>query len=414
MFFKKSISNTGVTVLSEQMNNVRSVSLGIWLGMGSRDENESLNGMSHFIEHILFKGTEKRSARYISEAFDSLGGELNGFTSKEVTCFYTRLLDEHLPTGLEILADMTQNPALKDQDMEAERKVVLEEINLHNDSPDDLIHDLFSETLFERHPLGKPVLGRAETVNNFTKEDVIRFFDRVYSPHNLVIAASGNVDHDHLLSLVNKFYTKTGGKKYERKPFVPEVEARLNVFRRENEQAYICMGSKGLSAHDKERFVLSVMDNILGGGMSSRLFQEVRENKGLAYSVYSYHSVHSETGSMVLYAGTTPKKARDVVKVFENEIYKLKIDPIKKDELNRAKQHLKGQLVLGLESTSQRMMRLGKSEISHGKILSVDELIERIDNVTSKDIQNLANKVFDENKMVLTVIGPFKTDEFER
>jgi predicted Zn-dependent peptidase len=414
MFFKKSISDSGVIVLSEPMANVRSVALGIWLGIGSRDESESLNGMSHFIEHLLFKGTKKKSAQYISETFDSLGGELNGFTSKEVTCFYTRLLDEHLPVGLEILTDMVQNPAFKDADLKAEKQVVLEEINLHNDTPDDLIHDLFSETLFERHPLGKPVLGRTETVTNFSKEDVVKFFEKAYSPQNLVIAASGNVDHDKLLSDVNKFYTKTGGTKHVRKSFIPEIEPRLEVLRRENDQAYICLGSKGLCSKDKDRFGLSVMDNLLGGGMSSRLFQEVREKKGLAYSVFSYHSVHSETGSMVLYAGTTPKKAKEVVKVFENEINKLKTESVKSKELNRAKQHLKGQLVLGLESTSQRMMRLGKSEISHGQILSVDELIRQIDKVTSNDIKRIANKIFDDDKMVLTVIGPFKTDEFER
>lgn len=414
MIYNRSISKTGVSVLSEKIDNVRSVALGIWLGMGSRDETDSLNGMSHFIEHLLFKGTKTRSALYISQTFDSLGGELNGFTSKEVTCFYARLLDEHLPVGLEILADMVQNPVFNESDIESERQVILEEIHLHNDTPDDLIHDLFSETLFERHPLGNPVLGRNETVSNFDKNDVLKFFKTAYAPSNLVIAASGNVDHKKLLSLVNKFFTKTGGKKNIRKVFVPETGPRLNVFKRKNEQAYICLGSKGLNAKHKDRFILSVMDNILGGGMSSRLFQEVREKRGLAYSVFSYHSVHSETGSMVLYAGTTPKNAKKVVKIFENEINKLRTQKIESEELNRAKQHLKGQLVLGLESTSNRMMRLAKSELAQGKILSVEDLILHIDKVTSDDIQKLAQTILDPEKLVLSVIGPFKTDEFER
>lgn len=414
MFYKRSKTKSGITVLTEKMDNVRSVSLGIWIGIGSRDEIEGLNGMSHFIEHLLFKGTKTKTARHISETFDSLGGELNGFTSKEVTCYYTRLLDEHMPVGLEILADMVQNPSLKEKDIESERQVVIEEIHLHNDSPDDLIHDLFSETLFERHPLGKPVLGLSETVSNFKREDLKKYFNEYYAPSNMVVAASGNVDHDELLKLADKAFTRTGGTKHQRKTYLPNIEQRLNVINRKTEQAYICMGSKGLSAKAKDRFILSVMDNILGGGMSSRLFQEVREKRGLAYSVYSYHSVHTETGTMVLYAGTTPKNAQNVVKIFESQINALKTEPVKKKELNRAKQHLKGQLVLGLESTSHRMMRLGKSELAHGQILPVDELIRKIDKVSPKDIQELANKIFINDKMITTVIGPFKTDEFER
>ncbi|RJQ33408.1 MAG: insulinase family protein [Actinobacteria bacterium] len=412
MFYNKSISDNGTIILSEEIPNVRSVALGIWVGIGSRDEPEELGGMSHFLEHLVFKGTPTYNARQISETFDSLGAELNAFTAKETTCFYTRLLDEHLPKGFEVLADMLSNPSFKEQDILSERQVVLEEISLHEDSPDERIHDLFSNALFSDHPLGKPVLGRIDTVKNFSHKDIVSYYDSRYAPQNMVIAAAGSLKHNDLVKLVNRHFTNKRSSDFKRKSFAPVVESHLMAYKKKTEQAHICYGTEGLSANDKDRFIVSVLDNILGGGMSSRLFQEIREKRGLAYSVYSYHSVHTETGSFTLYAGTSPNKAKEVIAIMQDQLQLLVDEKVATEELNRAKQHLKGQLVLGLESTSHRMMRLGKSELAHGEILSVDELINRIDAVSQDDIQGIAKQLFVPSKMILTIVGPFDIEHF--
>lgn len=411
-FYQKTVTDNGITVLTEQMNNVRSVALGVWFGIGSRDESEAAGGMSHFLEHLLFKGTPTRNARQISEIFDSLGAELNAFTAKESTCYYTRLLDEHLPAGLEVFADMVENSSFLEQDISAERQVVLEEISLHEDSPDERIHDLFADALFPQHPLGRSVLGKIDSVKNFSRKDVVNYYDAHYTAKNIVIAAAGNIEHKKVVDLVNRFFNKGSTPKFSRKTFAAEPESHLLVYKKETEQAHICYGSLGVSANDENRFVLSILDNILGGGMSSRLFQEIREKRGLAYSVFSYHSVYTETGLVTLYAGTSPKKAKEVISIMQDEVLHLTDKLVSEEELQRTKQHLKGQLVLGLESTTHRMMRLGKSELSHGDILSVEEIIEKVDSVTPQKIKELAINIFDPRKMVLTIIGPFDLENF--
>ncbi len=406
MFFSKTSLESGIKVVTESIPHVRSVALGFWVGVGARDEIEGLSGMSHFIEHLLFKGTKNRSAKEISETIDTLGGEINAFATKEYTCFYTRLLDEHIPVGVEILSDMLQNPLFKEENISAEKEVVVEEINLHEDTPDEKIHDLFASTLLGDHPLGKSTLGYVNTVKNFNREGVLSFFSRGYAPKNIVIAAAGHLDHQQIVDLIEKHFAPREEGRFVRKEFKPKVEPKVFICQKRTEQAHICYGTQALHARDEGRFALSILDNILGGGMSSRLFQEIREKRGLVYSVYSYHSLFSETGLIAIYAGTRPSKVEEVIKLIQKEIKSIAEKGISREELHRAKEFLKGQLVLSMESTSNRMTRLGKSELVHREILSLDELVERIDKVTLGDIHKLAKILLAPEKMTLTIIGP--------
>lgn len=410
--FSKIRLNNGISLLTEEIPNVRSASLGFWVNVGARDEPDDISGMSHFLEHLFFKGTKKYSARQISEIFDTLGAELNAFSAKEYTCFYTRLLDEHLPVGIEILSDMLQNPLMLDSDIASEKEVILEEISLYEDTPDEKIHDLISSTLWAGHPLGKNILGRSETVKNFTSKGIRQFFSERYAPKGILIAAAGSLKHNELVDLLEKHFKPSRREPLVRHELEPKVESRLLVYNKKTEQAHICLGAEALRARDKDRFALAVLDVILGGGMSSRLYQEVREKRGLAYSIYSYHSLYSETGLLAIYAGTRPTNAEKVIKLIKNEIESIIEKGITDKELHRAKEHLKGQLILSLESTSNRMMRLGKSELTHGEILTLNELISRIEKVKRDDVRNLAGKIFQPEKMVLTVIGSFRDDEF--
>ena len=410
-FFNKTTLPSGLRVITEHMPQVRSVALGYWLGVGSRDEADGLGGMSHFIEHLLFKGTKNRSSREISEAFDTLGAEFNAFTAKEYTCYYTRLIDEHVETGIEILSDMVQNPLFATDDIQSERKAVLEEINLHEDSPDERIHDLFMEALWPTHALGKPILGHAETVGSFNRDDVLEYYRREYIPKNMILAVAGNVDHAAIVEFAQKHFTSSGVEKTGRKHITPHVEKKLDVYTKKTEQAHICLGTEAIPANDDRRYTLSILDNILGGGMSSRLFQEVREKRGLAYSTYSYHSLYAETGMVAAYAGTAPDNTEQVIKLVQEQIDGLANGSATDEEIYRAKESIKGHLVLGLESTGRRMTRLGKLDITDSKILSLDELVEKIDAVTRAGVTELAQELFKPEKMVLTVIGPFELEK---
>ena len=412
-FYEKTVLDNGITILTERMDNVRSVALGIWVGAGSRDEPDDISGVSHFIEHLMFKGTPDRSAREIAEHFESMGAELNAFTAKESTTYFSRMQDEHLPDAMKVLADMVENSSFAEKDISAERRVVLEEISLHDDSPDELIHDLFGESVFANHPLGKKILGTRETVKNISREQIIDFYKYVYSSQDLVISAAGHLEHKKVVDLVKLYFEKASKSSFKRTSKNISKHSKLILQKRDTEQAHICLGVPGLSATDKKRFVVSVLDNIVGGGMSARLFWEIREKLGLAYSVYSYHSVHTETGAFCMYAGTSPKNVHKVIDIMLKITGDIKTKTVSDKELNRAKQHIKGQLVLGLESTSHRMMRLGKSELSQqGTIYSVDELVTKIDSVSKEDIKELASKLFEKENFDLAAIGPFSKDEF--
>lgn len=410
--FLSSYSDSGVKILTEAMPHMRSIALGFWINIGTRNEADNLGGISHFIEHMLFKGSKKYSSVEISQTFESLGADLNAFSSKEYVCFYSRFHDKHLPIALDVHSDMLQNPLLKEKDIGFEKNVVIEEINLLEDTPDELIHDLFASTIFQNHPLGKNVLGDIGSVKSFNQSNVSNFFNKNYVTKNILVAAAGNLEHEKIVDLINTHFlsAKRDENKKERHEFEPEIHQKLVVRSRKTEQAHICYGTKAIPAKHPDRFPLAVLDVILGGGMSSRLFQEIREKRGLVYTVYSYHSLFSDTGLFSVYAGTRASKVEEVIKIIQDELIKLLEKGINPGELDLAREHLKGQLVLSLESTHNRMIRIGKSELVHGEILSLDEIVKRIDEVTFEDVQRVARYLFKPEKMVLTIIGPTKEE----
>ncbi len=413
MTIRRTEFGSGLRVVTERMPAVRSVALAFWALAGSRDEPPPISGSSHFLEHLLFKGTKTRSARDIAEAFDAVGGDLNAFTAKEYTAYYARVLDRDLPMALDHLADMLQHSVIRAADFDAERQVILEEINVHEDTPDDLVHDLFTETLWPGHPLGRPILGTRESIEAASRDQVRRFYRKHYVPGNLVVVAAGNVDHDDLLGRLGSLL-ETGpvraegpsGWNLREAGTPPEPSGRALVKRRKTEQAHICIGTNGVSRHDPDRFALGVVNNALGGGMSSRLFQEVREERGLAYSVYSYHAMYAEAGLFCAYAGTTPGRAQEVVDLIRREIEDVGEHGLSARELERAKGHMKGALVLSQEDPGGRMSRLGKSEVGHGEILTLSQMLKRIDAVSLEDARRVAERVLSQ-PMSLTVLGPF-------
>jgi predicted Zn-dependent peptidase len=404
---------SGLRVITERMPGVRSVALGLWVLAGSRDEPPPISGSSHFLEHLLFKGTKTRSARDIAEAFDAVGGEANAFTAKEYTAYYARVRDRDLPMAVEHLADMLRNSVLRTSDFDAERRVILEEINVHEDTPDDLVHDVFTETLWPGHPLGRPILGTKQSIQGATRDQVRRFYRRHYVPGNVVVVAAGNLRHQALLDLVAEHMdpgrVRTDGPaawNVRAASRAPVPSGRSIVKRRKTEQAHICVGTSGLSRVDPDRFAFGVVNTALGGGMSSRLFQEVRERRGLAYSVYSYHSMYAEAGLFCAYAGTTPGRAKEVLAIMRGELEQVASQGLQPAEFERAKGHVKGALVLSLEDPAGRMSRLGKSEIGHGETLTVNQLLARIQAVTPGDARRAAERVLSQ-PMTTTVLGPF-------
>jgi predicted Zn-dependent peptidase len=391
---------SGVRVITEKMPDVRSVAVGLWLGCGSRDEAPHLSGASHFLEHLLFKGTKRRSALDIAASVDAVGGDLNAFTSKEYTCFYARCLDRDLPLAVDILGDMITSARNRAADVDAERDVVLEEIRMHRDTPEELVHSLFCETHYREHPLGREVLGSEATIGDMSRDQVHRYYRRHYTPDALVVAVAGNVDHDRVVDLVQG--TVADWKPVPgaaRRRTEPTGDAgRVAVHPRPTEQAHVVLGKAGLHRGDDRRFVASVLNQLLGGGMASRLFQEVRERRGLAYSVYSYQAMYTDTGTFAVYAGTAPHKVQTVLDVVTGEFDRLLDGGIGADELDRAKGHLRGSLVLALEDTGSRMTRLGKAIATDTPLLSLDDTVAAVDAVTAEDVQALA-------AMLLT--GPF-------
>jgi predicted Zn-dependent peptidase len=409
--------SSGLRVITERMPEVRSIALGIWVNVGSRDERPDIAGTSHFLEHLLFKGTKRLSARDIAEAFDAVGGDLNAFSAKEYTCYYCRVLDRDMPMAVDFMADMIQHSTIAKDDVETERGVILEEINMRDDDPGDLIHDLFAETLWKDHPLGRPVLGTRQTISDVSRDKVKRFYSSRYGPPRFVVAAAGNLEHDALCALLER--RMETGRRLSRQTTpktrdggdIPVPSGDTLVHKRKTEQAHICLGTNGYSRRHPDRFAFGVVNTALGGGMSSRLFQEVREKRALAYAVGSYHSSFAETGLFCAYAGTTPTRANETLTVIRGQIEDVAEKGLLPDELERAKGHMKGSLVLSLEDTSGRMSRIGKSEIGHGEILSVDETLGRIDAVTSEDAARVAGDVL-AKPMTLAVVGPFGPRQF--
>jgi predicted Zn-dependent peptidase len=413
---KRTVLPGGLRVVTESVPTVRSVSFGLWAGVGSRDESVRQAGASHYLEHLLFKGTARRSALDISSSVDRLGGEMNAFTAKEYTCFYARVLDSDLPVAVDVLTDMVTSSLITPTDFEAERGVILEEIAMHDDDPADVVHDTFAQAVFGDTPLGRPILGSTASIEGLSRETVRRYYRRWYRPENLVVSAAGNLDHARVVRLVKKAFAaagvELGGSGTASPPRAATVRrphpvaGAPQVLRRTTEQANLVLGMPGVARTDDRRFALGVLNAALGGGMSSRLFQEVREKRGLAYSVYSYSAQYADAGLFGIYAGCLPKKVDEVLDLCRTELQTVVDHGITADELDRGKGQLRGSLVLGLEDTGSRMSRIGKSELVYGELLSVDDVLARIQDVTLDDVRGVAATVL-AAKPTLAVIGPF-------
>jgi predicted Zn-dependent peptidase len=413
---RRTVLPNGLRVLSESIPAMRSVSFGIWVGVGSRDETVAQSGVSHFLEHLLFKGTRKRSALDISSQIEAVGGETNAFTTKEYTCYYARVLDTDLPLAIDVMCDLVADSVLARADVETERGVILEEIAMHDDEPDDEVHDLLTAAIYGSHPLGRLISGTEETISRLTRRQIQSFYQRRYVPPNIVVAAAGNLDHASLLKLVRA--TALGGgpaaapaphREYQRA--VPTRAAATVTRDKDTEQAHIVLGCPGMSRLDDRRFAFGVLNNVLGGGMSSRLFQEIREQRGLAYSVYSYASQYADAGLFAVYAGCAPGKVDEVLDLTREELTRVARDGLTEEEVSRGRGMAKGALVLGLEDTGSRMSRLGKGELLYAEVMSVDELLSRVDAVSVAEVRAVAADIL-ARPMSLAVIGPFAGHEF--
>jgi predicted Zn-dependent peptidase len=396
--------DSGVRVVTEAMPSVRSVALGFWIRTGSRDETVEQAGISHFLEHLLFKGTDRFSSTEIDQLFDWMGAEINAGTGKETTSMYARLLDRHLERAFDVMADMVLRPSYPDID--SEREVVIEEIAMYEDEPSDKVHDILSRAVFgEDHPLGRPVIGRAEVVSSVPVPEIAAYHDARYVGRNLVVAAAGSVDHERLVELVAEQCATAPGESASPVPAPRNGEPRVCFHAKETEQYHVCLGGPGIARADERRFALRVLDSILGGATSSRLFQEVREKRGLAYSVYSYPSQYADAGQVGIYVGTRPDRVAEAMEVIGDELRKLQDSPVAPDELERAKENLKGRTVLSMESTLARMNRLGSSVLMDVPLLELDELLARIDAVSADDVGGLAQELFAPERMSAAGVG---------
>jgi predicted Zn-dependent peptidase len=404
--YNRQVLPNGMVVLTERMPAVKSASIGVWVKVGSRDESPEVAGVSHFIEHMLFKGTERRSAQEIAKAIDAVGGTLDAFTSRESTCFYAKVLGEHLPLAIDILADTFLNSRLARDDIDRERQVVLQEIKMVEDTPDDLVHDLFAEAIWGDHPVARPILGQKEIVLRLSQSDIRRHMDRFYRPDCTVIAAAGDIEHDRLVDLVSRAFDGFDGQSIHLDPPAPVSMAAVRVEERDTAQLHLCLGMDGLPHAHEDRYAISLLNAMLGGSMSSRLFQEVREKRGLAYSIYSYQASYRDCGLLVVYAGTSPESSSQVVDLIRAECARLRDEPVDPIDLQQAKDQLKGNLLLGLEGTSSRMTRLAKMEIYFQRNHELDEIIVGIEGVSANQFQALAERILRDEAFAITSIGP--------
>jgi predicted Zn-dependent peptidase len=415
---RRTVLPSGLRILTEQVPGVRSAAIGVWVGVGSRDESLAEAGASHYLEHLLFKGTPSRSALEISASLEAVGGELNAFTSREQTCYYARVLDRDLPTAVDVVTDMVTASLLRADDIEAERGVILEEIAMHEDDPADHVHDVFSSSALGDGPLGRPVLGTAESIASLTQAQITDYYRSRYQPAAIVVSVSGAIDHDDVLAAVTRAWNVSGDRGHAT-PDAPRHGARrpypgrgIRVARRSSEQAHLILGTVGVSRHDERRYALGLLSTALGEGMSSRLFQEIREKRGLAYSVYSFTTHYADAGLFGVYAGVAPKRAAQVLALCREQLEAVATDGLSAEELERAKGQTRGSLALGLEDTGARMSRLGKSELAQGEIISVDETLERIDAVSLADVSRVAAEVLGQ-PLSLGAVGPFDVSELE-
>ena len=407
----RTVLPSGIRVVTEHMPEARSVTTGFWVAVGSRDEPEQLSGASHFLEHLLFKGTEHRSARQIAETVDAVGGEMNAFTAKEHTAYYTRLPATELVAGLELLSEVITEPAFRLNEVEAERQVILEELLMDEDDPDDLVHTLLFQGLFPGHPLGWETVGTRDSIQTMTRDDIAGFFAHHYHPVNLVVAAAGALDHDRVVAGVQACFAGNAGGERPPRQAPDRPPEPLTVHRRDTEQAHVALGWRAVPFDDPDRYPLAVLNQVLGGGMASRLFQEVREERGLAYSVGSGTSLFADSGALVVYVGAALGRSTEALTVIDAVVADLVADGITARELEVAKGFISGSMVLGLEDSGSRMGRLGASETIRGFVTSVDEHLERIAAVTLDDVQRVAGRVF-AGPRALAAVGPFDEGRF--
>lgn len=391
----KRILSSGIELIMEKIPYVRSVSLGIWVRTGSINEDNKTSGMSHFIEHMLFKGTEKRTAKAIAGDIDKMGGQINAFTGKESTCYYVKVLDTHVADAADILLDMLFNSKFDKVEIEKEKTVIYEEINMYEDSPEDTVHDLLSEIVFDNHPLGRPIIGNHDTIEAYTREMILDYMNDNYSTDSIIISAAGNINEDQLVTILEKGIKNKFGKKQQQPPEIPIYKPNMRFKKKDIEQAHICMGLKGIALDDEKYYPLSILSNVMGGSMSSRLFQKIREERGLAYSVYSYTSSYVKDGIFALYAGVNPRQLEETSKLMLEEINNLQQNGIAEEELATAKEQLKGNYILSLESVSGRMASIGKSQLLLGKVYTPDQIIEFINKVSMDDMKKVIDIVTD-------------------
>lgn len=395
----------GAKVLIEEIPHVRSAAIGVFVKVGSKHEPEELNGISHFIEHMLFKGTETKSAREIAEVFEEMGGQLNAYTSKEHTCFYVRVLDENLSEAMDVLFDMLFNSAMNEKDVDTERGVIIEEINMYEDSPDELVHDVFSQTIMAGHPLGRPILGHEETIASLSRVTIKDYYRTFYHPANMVIAVVGNIKGDQVLDRLVGYEGYRPDAGIIKETLVPQLTEGINMIPKDIEQVQICLGVPGISYTDERRYTQTVMNSILGGGISSHLFQKIREEKGLAYSVFSYPSTYRETGTYAIYVGTGPTKVREFFALLRDELDRFICEGVTSEEVKRTQSQIKASLFLGMESVMARMNRLGKSELLYGQVTPAEEVIQKVFAVTPQMVQDYARETLGKGPYTLAVIG---------
>lgn len=401
----KTLLDNGIRILTEKIPHAHSVSIGIWVTSGSRHENQALSGIAHFIEHLMFKGTAKRTALDIAREIDAVGGVLNAFTGREYVCYYAKVLSSHLPLAIDLLSDIFLNSSFDADEIEKERKVILQEIDMLEDTPDDFIHDLYYQKFWDGHPLGRPIVGTEESVGGLSRDFLLAHKDRTYCADNIIIAAAGNIDHDDLLRMVESAFGSVATGNGETETLLPAYGRGIHHLEKDLEQLHICLGTRSLPQNDARRFEAYIMNAVLGGSMSSRLFQEVREKRGLAYSIYSYMASHSDSGSLAVYAGTSSDRMEEVVSIILSEMRRLKTDLLTPTELAAAKEQLKGNILLSLESSDNRMSKLAKNEVYFGRYQSIEDIMNGFDRVTSEGVIELSRDIFADTSLNLVCLG---------
>jgi len=405
--YQRVVLDNGVQILTEDIPYVRSLALGVWIDTGSRDEPQDMAGISHFLEHLVFKGTPRRTARQIAEALDAVGGQLNAFTTKEFTCFYARVMDEYFDLAFDVLSDMIFNPLFKPEDIDRERNVIVEEIKMGEDTPDELVHDIFAKTIWQTHPLGRSIIGNAQIIESLSREQITDYHQKSYTPANLIIAVAGNFQHQQVVEKLQKMFGGLNSPTAKPRKIKPASHNQVTCRAKEIEQVHLCIGAPGLPLDSEHIHALQLINTILGGGLSSRLFQEIRENRGLVYSIYSYHSSYRDTGVFCVYAGLSKNNVIQVAELIFNEIRNIQINGVTEEELHRAKDQMKGNLFLSLENVSTRMSRLAKSQLYLGKVITPEQVIANINRVTIDQIKEIACGLLDREAFAIASVGPW-------